>query len=119
MTHRKLTGLHISAAGWLRKIAVDPDDIAGAINCRAAIAADLRHNIAVWFDANSAQLQHEPNLAAVSLLIDCGGHHPDTAPIPCGDVLVLGVNPITGAPADLARHQYESMAYALLASLAA
>ncbi len=119
MANRKLKGLHITAGGWLRKIDIDPDGIAAAINCRQAVAADLRHNIALWFDATSAHLRHEPNLAAVNLLIDCGGHHPDTVPIPCGDVVVLGVNPISGAPADLTRHQYHVMAYALLASLAA
>ncbi len=114
-----IAALHISAGGWLRKIDVAPDNLAAAINCRHTETADLRHNTAVYFDARSTMMEREPNLAAVNLLIDCGGHHPDTVPIPCGDVLVVGVDPITGRPADLARHQYEAMAHALLASLAA
>lgn len=110
--------LKITATGWLQKIDIDPSRLAAEIGCTEVQSVDLHHNVALWFDTTHTCPWREPNMSAVCLMLNVGDHHPDTAPIPCGDVILLGVA-ADGHPADLRRHQYEALAYALLNSLAA
>ena len=113
-----MKALKITATGWLQKIDVDPGQFAAEIGCTSVQSTELRHNVALWFDTTHSCLWREPNMSAVCLMLNCGDHDPATAPIPCGDIILLGVDP-TGAPADLRRPQYEALAYALLTSMAA
>ena len=110
--------LKITATGWLQKIDVDPTRIANEIGCTEVQSAQLHHNVTLWFDTTHSCMWREPNMSAACLMLNVGDHHPDTAPIPCGDIILLGAA-ADGTPADLHRHQYEALAYALLNSLAA
>ncbi|MDA0250723.1 MAG: hypothetical protein O2892_07690 [Actinomycetota bacterium] len=113
-----MKALKITATGWLQKIDVDPAHLAAEIGGTHVQSQDLRHNIALWFDTTHACVWREPNMSAVSLLLTVAGHAPESVPIPCGDIILLGVGP-DGKPADLQRPQYEALAYTLLNSLAA
>lgn len=113
-----MKALKITATGWLQKIDVDPDQLAAAIGCTEVQSTHLHHNVALWFDTTHTCMWREPNMSAVCLMLNCGDNDPDSVPIPCGDIILLGVGH-TGAPADLHRPQYEALAYALLNSLAA
>ena len=113
-----MKALKITATGWLQKIDVDPGQLAAEIGCAEVQSAHLRHNVALWFDTTHTCMWREPNMSAVCLMLNCGDHEPDSVPIPCGDIILLGLAG-DGAPADLQRPQYEALAYALLNSLAA
>jgi hypothetical protein len=113
-----MKALKITATGWLQKIDVDPDRIAVEIGCADVQSVALHYNVRLWSDTMHACLWREPNISAACLMINCGDHAPETAPLPCGDIILLGAGP-DGTPADLTRQQYEALAYALLNSLAA
>jgi hypothetical protein len=113
-----MKALKITATGWLQKIDVNPDQLATEIGCTTVQSVQMRHNVAIWFNTTHSSMWREPNMAAVCLLLNCADHDPDSVPIPCGDIILLGVSP-DGTPADLQRPQYEALAYALLNSMAA
>ena len=113
-----MKALKITAGGWLQKIDIDPARIAAEIGGTEVSSVHLHHNVALWFDTSHSAKWREPNISAVFLMIDGGGHDPNSVPIPHGDIVLLGSAP-DGTPLDLHRTQYEALAYALLNSLAA
>ena len=109
-----MRALRISANGWWQTIDIEP---AGA-NRHRSVTLGLRHNIALWYCADTSP-DAEPNMAAMTLLPAVGGVGPEAVPMIYGDAVVMGVDPDTGEPAPMNAQQYHAISYALLSSLAA